>query len=162
MRASDNINLTEYQNIRRQLIIQAQIAFSAKRYQEAKAIMAKARRYKQEINSLMERKKVTTYLKNNQHLSVENLVSDDQHTVDLHGLSLEESKMVITKKCRDLLDKKEREGLNKITLCLITGIGTHSKNNVPVLLPGIIAWIKGKTRYRFKVDESHGIIRVVL
>lgn len=158
----DNINLTEYQNIRRQLIIQAQIAFSAKRYQEAKAIMAKARRYKQEINSLMERKKVTTYLKNNQHLSVENLVSDDQHTVDLHGLSLEESKMVITKKCRDLLDKKEREGLNKITLCLITGIGTHSKNNVPVLLPGIIAWIKGKTRYRFKVDESHGIIRVVL
>ena len=158
----DNINLNEYQNIRRQLIIQAQIAFSAKRYQEAKAIMAKARRYKQEINNLMERKKVTTYLKNNQHLSMENLVSDNQHTVDLHGLSLEESKMVITKKCRDLLDKKEREGLNKITLCLITGIGTHSKNNVPVLLPGIIAWIKGKTRYRFKVDESHGIIRVVL
>lgn len=161
-RKEDNVNIADYQSIRRQLIIQAQHAFASKRYQEANAIMAKARRYKQEINQLMERKKIATFMKNNEHLYNENLFSDNHHIVDLHGLSLEESKMVVSKKCRDLLEKKENEDINRITLCLITGRGSHSKDKIPVLLPGLTAWIKSKTRFKHKIDDYNGIIKIFL
>ena len=161
-RKEDNVNIADYQSIRRQLIIQAQHAFASKRYQEANAIMAKARRYKQEINQLMERKKIATFMKNNEHLYNENLFNDNHHIVDLHGLSLEESKMVVSKKCRDLLEKKENEDINRITLCLITGRGSHSKDKIPVLLPGLTAWIKSKTRFKHKIDDYNGIIKIFL
>lgn len=161
-RKEDNVNIADYQSIRRQLIIQAQHAYASKRYQEANAIMAKARRYKQEINQLMERKKIATFMKNNEHLYNENLFSDNHHIVDLHGLSLEESKMVVSKKCRDLLEKKENEDINRITLCLITGRGSHSKDKIPVLLPGLTAWIKSKTRFKHKIDDYNGIIKIFL
>ena len=161
-RNEDNVNIADYQSIRRQLIIQAQHAFAAKRYQEANAIMAKARRYKQEINQLMERKRIATFMKNNEHFYNENLFSDNHHIVDLHGLSLEESKMVVSKKCRDLLEKKENEDINRITLCLITGRGSHSKDKIPVLLPGLTAWIKSKTRFKHKIDDYNGIIKIFL
>lgn len=161
-RKEDNVNIADYQSIRRQLIIQAQHAFASKRYQEANAIMAKARRYKQEINQLMERKKIATFMKNNEHLYNENLFNDNHHIVDLHGLSLEESKMVVSKKCRDLLEKKENEDINRITLCLITGKGSHSKDKIPVLLPGLTAWIKSKTRFKHKIDDYNGIIKIFL
>ena len=124
--------------------------------------MAKARRYKQEINQLMERKKIATFMKNNERLYSENIFNDNQHIVDLHGLSLEESKMVVSKKCRDLLDKKENEDIDRITLCLITGIGSHSRDKIPILLPGLTAWIKSKTRYKHKIDDYHGIIKIFL
>lgn len=161
-RNEDNVNIADYQSIRRQLIIQAQHAFAAKQYQEANAIMAKARRYKQEINQLMERKRIATFMKNNEHFYNENLFSDNHHIVDLHGLSLEESKMVVSKKCRDLLEKKENEDINRITLCLITGRGSHSKDKIPVLLPGLTAWIKSKTRFKHKIDDYNGIIKIFL
>ena len=161
-RKEDNVNIADYQSIRRQLIIQAQHAFASKKYQEANAIMAKARRYKQEINQLMERKKIATFMKNNEHLYNENLFNDNHHIVDLHGLSLEESKMVVSKKCRDLLEKKENEDINRITLCLITGRGSHSKDKIPVLLPGLTAWIKSKTRFKHKIDDYNGIIKIFL
>ena len=161
-RKEDNVNIADYQSIRRQLIIQAQHAFASKRYQEANAIMAKARRYKQEINQLMERKKIATFMKNNEHLYNENLFNNNHHIVDLHGLSLEESKMVVSKKCRDLLEKKENEDINRITLCLITGRGSHSKDKIPVLLPGLTAWIKSKTRFKHKIDDYNGIIKIFL
>ena len=161
-RKEDNVNIADYQSIRRQLIIQAQHAFASKKYQEANAIMAKARRYKQEINQLMERKRIATFMKNNEHLYNENLFNDNHHIVDLHGLSLEESKMVVSKKCRDLLEKKENEDINRITLCLITGRGSHSKDKIPVLLPGLTAWIKSKTRFKHKIDDYNGIIKIFL
>ena len=49
-----------------------------------------------------------------------------------------------------------------MTLVIIVGVGKHSKNNKPVLLPGLISWLEIKNNYRFKVDNYNGIIRVSL
>ena len=158
----DKINLREYQNIRKKLILQAHVAYASRKYQDAQVIMAKARRYKQEINKIMEKKKINIFMKNNKEHAIGNLYNKNEHVIDLHGLSLEESKMIIRKKFSTLSKQKESEDIDKIILVIITGVGKHSKNYKPVLLPGLISWIENKSNYRFKVDENNGIIRVIL
>ncbi len=158
----DKINLKEYQNIRKKLIIQAHKAYASRKYQDAQVIMAKARRYKQEINKIMGKKKINIFMKNNKEHAIGNLYNKNEHVIDLHGLSLEESKMIIRKKFSTLSKQKESEDIDKIILVIITGVGKHSKNYKPVLLPGLISWIENKSNYRFKVDENNGIIRVIL
>ena len=158
----DKINLREYQNIRKKLILQAHVAYASRKYQDAQVIMAKARRYKQEINKIMEKKKINLFMKNNKEHAIGNLYNKNEHVIDLHGLSLEESKMIIKKKFKTLSKKKELENIDKIILVIITGVGKHSKNYKPVLLPGLISWIENKSNYRFKVDENNGIIRVII
>ena len=158
----DKINIKEYQNIRKKLILQAHIAYASRKYQDAQVIMAKARRYKQEINKIMEKKKINLFMKNNKEHAIGNLYNKNEHVIDLHGLSLEESKMIIKKKFNTLPKQKELEDIDKIILVIITGVGKHSKNYKPVLLPGLISWIENKSNYRFKVDENNGIIRVIL
>ena len=158
----DKINLREYQNIRKKLILQAHVAYASRKYQDAQVIMAKARRYKQEINKIMEKKKINLFMKNNKEHAIGNLYNKNEHVIDLHGLSLEESKMIIKKKFKTLSKKKELEDIDKIILVIITGVGKHSKNYKPVLLPGLISWIENKSNYRFKVDENNGIIRVII
>ena len=110
----DKINLKEYQNIRKKLIIQAHKAYASRKYQDAQVIMAKARRYKQEINKIMEKKKINLFMKNNKEHAIGNLYNKNEHVIDLHGLSLEESKMIIKKKFSTLSKQKESEDIDKI------------------------------------------------
>ncbi len=58
--------------------------------------------------------------------------------------------------------KKEKTNIKNMTLVIIVGVGKHSKNNKPVLLPGLISWLENKNNYRFKVDNYNGIIRILL
>ena len=158
----ENLNINEYQNIRKRLIYQALKSYSSKKYQDAHAIMARAKRYKQEINKIKEKKKVYIFMKNNKEHALGNLYNKNEHYIDLHGLSLEESKMIINKIFKTLSIKKEKENIKNMTLVIIVGVGKHSKNNKPVLLPGLISWLEIKNNYRFKVDNYNGIIRVSL
>ena len=158
----ENININEYQNIRKRLIYQALKSYSSKKYQDASAIMARAKRYKQEINKIKEKKKVYIFMKNNKEHALCNLYNKNEYYIDLHGLSLEESKMIINKLIKTLYMKKEKTNIKNMTLVIIVGVGKHSKNNKPVLLPGLISWLEIKNNYRFKVDNYNGIIRVSL
>ena len=101
-------------------------------------------------------------MKNNKEHALGNLYNKNEHYIDLHGLSLEESKMIINKIFKTLSIKKEKENIKNMTLVIIVGVGKHSKNNKPVLLPGLISWLEIKNNYRFKVDNYNGIIRVSL
>ena len=158
----ENLNINEYQNIRKRLIYQALKSYSSKKYQDAHAIMARAKRYKQEINKIKEKKKVYIFMKNNKEHALGNLYNKNEHYIDLHGLSLEESKMIINKIFKTLSNKKEKDNIKNMTLVIIVGVGKHSKNNKPILLPGLISWLEIKNNYRFKVDNSNGIIRISL
>ena len=158
----ENININEYQNIRKRLIYQALKSYSSKKYQDASAIMARAKRYKQEINKIKEKKKVYIFMKNNKEHALCNLSNKNEYYIDLHGLSLEESKMIINKLIKTLYMKKEKANIKNMTLVIIVGVGKHSKNNKPVLLPGLISWLENKNNYRFKVDNYNGIIRILL
>ncbi len=158
----ENININEYQNIRKRLIYQALKSYSSKKYQDAHAIMARAKRYKQEINKIKEKKKVYIFMKNNKEHALGNLYNKNEYYIDLHGLSLEESKMIINKIFKTLSNKKEKDNIKNMTLVIIVGVGKHSKNNKPILLPGLISWLEIKNNYRFKVDNSNGIIRISL
>lgn len=158
----DNISLNDYQSIRKQLMLQAQMAFQSNRFNEGKEIMAKAQRYKYEINKVLGEKKLDLFLKNNRQLAIENMYRIKEHCIDLHGLSVEESKIVLRKKMKDLKDVKERECLTNITLCIITGKGLHSKNGIPVLLPELSSWLKNQLKIRTKVEPTRGMIRIML
>jgi hypothetical protein len=159
-----NININDYQDIRRKLIWQAQLAWRSGRHQEAKVIIAKARRYKQEINSLLENKKISLFMKNNENNSTMNFFNNKENFIDLHGLSYEESKIIINKKISDIKRKKNLSDINpgsKFILNIITGVGHHSKNNQPVLLPRLSAFLK-RSNYKVKAESERGVIKVYL
>lgn len=156
-----NINISEYQTIRRKLIWQAQMAWRSGRHKDATVIMAKARRYKQEINSLLKNKKIDLFMKNN---SIMNCINNREDLIDLHGLNYEESKMLLNKKISDINRRKVTGSLDptkKFVLNVITGVGNHSKDNKSVLLMKIPILLKSMN-LGIKVDQDRGTIRVFL
>jgi DNA-nicking Smr family endonuclease len=126
--------------------------------------MAKARRYKEEINTLLKNKKIELFLKNNERDLVINMINKRENFVDLHGLSYEESKMLIKKKISDI-DRKRDSGLidgsKKFCLNIITGLGKHSKDNKAILLPRISSLLKSMN-YFVKIERDKGTIRLYL
>lgn len=159
----DKISVSEYQQIRKKLIWQAQMAWRSGRHQDAKIIMAKASRYKQDIGRLLEQKKIGTFMKNNS-LNSMGVFSNKEAAVDLHGLSCDEAKLIIHKKIKDISERRNYGMLSdshKFVLNIITGRGSHSNNNQPVLLPRLTEYLK-QNRHQIKVDQSNGIIKVFL
>jgi hypothetical protein len=158
------VKVNEYQEIRRKLLQHAQLAWRSGRHNDAKVIMAKARRYKQEINTLINSKKLSLFAKNNEDKQLYNLISNKENFIDLHGLSYEESKIIVSKKVSDIMRKKnegELQNDKRFTLHVVTGLGTHSKDKRPVLLPRLTALFK-QQKFFFKVDEREGTIKVFL
>jgi DNA-nicking Smr family endonuclease len=158
------INIGDYQMIRRKLIWQAQVAWRSGRHQDAKVIMAKARRYKQEINTLLCDKKIEVFLRNNEGNSVQNFLTNKENFIDLHGLSYEEAKLIINKKISDVKRAQNSGSLDpsrKFVLNIITGIGNHSKEHKAVLLPRLTALLKSM-KLLTKVDWARGIIKLYL
>jgi hypothetical protein len=161
---SHKINLNDYQSIRKKLLWQAQMAWRQGRHQDAKVIIAKARRYKQEIDGLLKNKKISLFVKSNQENFLVNCINNRENIIDLHGLSYDESKIIISKKINDV-ERKRMDGVYdpslRFVLNIITGVGHHSKNNQAVLLPKLSAYLK-KMNYRIKIDVDKGVIKVFL
>lgn len=161
---SHKVNLNDYQSIRKKLLWQAQLAWRQGRHQDAKVIIAKARRYKQEIDGLLKNKKISLFVKSNQENFLVNCINNRENIIDLHGLSYDESKIIINKKIYDV-EKKRVEGIldpsQRFVLNIITGVGHHSKNNQPVLLPKLSAYLK-RMNYKIKLEVDKGIIKVFL
>ena len=154
--------IDDYNSIRKKLIYQARLAFTNKKYQDAKAIMAKVRRYKQEVNKILDKKKIRDFIQNNRHLSFQNLFNTKEHYIDLHSLSVEESKLILQKKLLQMTKYMENNEVKSMTLCIIVGVGSHSKNKTPVLLPKLSSWLSNGLDYKVKLDEQQGIIKVLL
>ncbi len=161
---SHKISLNDYQNIRKKLLWQAQMAWRQGRHQDAKIIIAKARRYKQDIDGLLKNKKISLFVKSNQENFLVNCINNRENIIDLHGLSYDESKIIINKKIYDV-ERKRSDGVydpsQRFVLNIITGVGHHSKNHTAVLLPKLSAYLK-KMNYRIKIDADKGIIKVFL
>jgi hypothetical protein len=158
------INIGDYQTIRRKLIWQAQVAWRNGKHQDAKVIMAKARRYKQEINALLNERKIEVFLKNNESNSIQNFMSNKENLIDLHGLNYEESKLLINKKISDVKRAQSTGSLDpsrKFILNIITGVGNHSKDKKAVLLPRLSALLKSM-KILTKVDWDRGVIKLYL
>lgn len=159
-----DFSLNEYQEIRQKLIYQAQLAWRSGRHQDAMVIMAKARRYKEEVNSLLKNKKLENFLKNNQSNSILNMINKRENFIDVHGLTYEEAKILINKKINDIKNKKNNGFLDEsksFCLSIITGVGNHSVGNRPVLLPNLSNHFNN-LNYRQKVDYKLGIIKIFI
>jgi DNA-nicking Smr family endonuclease len=157
----NNVNIEQYQQIRRKLMSQAQVAWRLGRHKDAQVIMAKARRYKQEINKLVESNKINVFLRNNLDKNIINLINNRENFIDVHGLSYDEAEIIISKKIKDIRRCQDNGEISKFTLYIITGVGNHSKNKTPVLLPRLSSYIKQK-KFKFKVDDINGIIKIIL
>ena len=158
----DNINLKDYITIRKKLMYQAGVLFAQKKYAEGKNIMNKAKRYKQEINHLMQKKKIQKFIENNKEREIDNKYYLKNQSMDIHGLNLNESKLIISKKIEKLKDLKNKNELNNIFLEIITGKGLHSKNNERVLYPNLLEWLNNSYNFKIKKDDSNGILTIII
>ena len=158
----DNINLKDYITIRKKLMYQAGVLFAQKKYAEGKNIMNKAKRYKQEINHLMQKKKIQKFIENNKEREIDNKYYLKNQSIDIHGLNLNESKLIISKKIEKLKDLKNKNELNNIFLEIITGKGLHSKNNERVLYPNLLEWLNNSYNFKIKKDDSNGILTIII
>jgi hypothetical protein len=121
--------------------------------------MAKARRYKQEINKLVESKKINIFMKNNRDNNIINMINNREHYIDLHGLNYDEASVIVLKKISDIKAKKDSGMITSMVLNIITGVGHHSKGGVAVLFPKLQMLLKQKG-CQFKPDN--GIIKIFL
>jgi DNA-nicking Smr family endonuclease len=156
------VNLSDYQNIRRKLLTQAQLSWRSGRHQDAKIIMAKSRRYKDEINFLLKNKKIEVFVKNNENNLLTNMISKKENFLDLHGLNYAEAEMITKKKLKDILERKNYGGLDEnktFTLTVVTGKGNHSQGKKAVLLPKLAEFLS-KTSFDHKVEWTNGIIKI--
>ena len=158
----DNINLKDYITIRKKLMYQAGVLFAQKKYAEGKNIMNKAKRYKQEINHLMQKKKIQKFIENNKEREIDNKYYLKNQSIDIHGLNLNESKLIISKKIEKLKDLKNKNELNNIFLEIITGKGLHSKNNERVLYPNLLEWLNNSYNFKIKKDDLNGILTIII
>jgi DNA-nicking Smr family endonuclease len=141
---------------------QAGVLFAQKKYAEGKNIMNKAKRYKQEINHLMQKKKIQKFIENNKEREIDNKYYLKNQSIDIHGLNLNESKLIISKKIEKLKDLKNKNELNNIFLEIITGKGLHSKNNERVLYPNLLEWLNNSYNFKIKKDDSNGILTIII
>ena len=126
--------------------------------------MAKAKRYKEEINILFKTKKLEVFLRNNETNGLLNMINKKENFIDLHGLNYEESKILTNKKINDI-KKKKNNGLlsdsQTFVLTIITGVGNHSLGNRPILLPKLAEYFRNHT-YKHKIDYSSGVIKIFI
>lgn len=126
--------------------------------------MAKAKRYKEDINFLLKNKKLEVFLRNNEHHSVLNMINKRQNFIDVHGLNYEESKILIKKKINDIKNKKDEGHIDpsrEFCLTIITGVGNHSIGNRPVLLPKLHDYFSNNGSKPI-TDWQNGIIKVYI
>jgi len=154
---SCDLNLNNYKEIRRNRILYARRAWALGRHQDARVIMAKANRYKIEFSNLIEKRKLNIFTRNNQY----NINCSSEANIDLHGLNYEESKILIKKKILDIKSEISKGNIQKFSLNIITGVGNHSNNFEPVLLPKLTSYLK-EQGYKIKINKEQGNIKVLI
>ena len=149
-----NYDLNDYMAIRKKLIFEAKNAYSNQKYKNGQILMAKAKRYKQEIDKIYKNQKIKQFAQNNENRN--------SNEIDLHGLNVEESKYIIKRKINLFKEKKNEQELKSISFVIITGTGSHSVGRKPVLYPSLLDWLKNKKKLSAKGDISKGIIFVTI
>ena len=149
-----DLNLNDYMAVRKRLITEAKKAYSNQSYKNGQILMAKAKRYKQEIDKIYQKQKIFQFQQNNNNRR--------SNEIDLHGLNLKESKYIIEHKIEALKEKKIDNNLKSISLIIITGAGTHSAGHRPVLYPNLFSWLKGKDKLSVQGDLSEGKIFITI
>ena len=151
-----DFNLNDYMSVRKRLIIEARNAYNNKSFKNGQILMAKAKRYKQEIDKIYKNQKIQQFMQNNDSRYRRN------NEIDLHGLNVQESKYIIDKKIKSLKEKKMENELKTISLTIITGTGSHSAGHQPVLYPNLLEWLKGREKLSAKGDLNKGLIYVTI
>jgi DNA-nicking Smr family endonuclease len=126
--------------------------------------MAKAKRYKEDINMLLKNKKLEVFLRNNENHNILNMINKRQNFIDVHGLNYEESKIFIKKKIKDIKYNKDEGNLDpskEFCLTIITGKGNHSVGHRPVLLPKLHNYFSNNGSKPL-TDWNNGIIKVYI
>ena len=149
-----NYNLNDFMEVRKRLIIEARNSYSNQKFQNGNILMAKAKRYKQEIDKIYKNNKIQQFAQNNENRN--------NNEIDLHGLNVQESKYIIDAKIKSLKQKKIENNLKSISLNIITGRGSHSMGHIPVLFSNLIEWLRKKEKISPKGDLDKGIIFVTI
>ena len=149
-----NINEKDYIAIRNRLYREANNFFANKKYKEGQLLLSKAKRYQQEIEQIARNRGIREFFNNNSY-------NNNSKEIDLHGLNLKESKLIINKKLQQLEKKKLEDNLKSISFTIITGKGSHSEEYKPVLYPELLYWLK-KKELQVKGVPDEGIIYVTI
>ena len=148
-----NINLNDYIAVRKRLFLEAKNAYANKKPKDGQILMARAKRYQQEIDKIYKNQRINKFL---------NADNNNTNEIDLHGLTLPESKYIIDKKIQSLKDKKIEYNLKSITIVIITGTGSHSVGHKSVLYPNLMEWLKNRDKLGVKGDFDKGHIFVTI
>ena len=149
-----NINKKDFIIIRNRLYQEARNAFANKKYGTGQLLLRKAKRYQQEIEQIARNQGINTFYNNNRY-------NNNSKQIDLHGLTVQESKYIVESILQKLRNKKIEDNLKFITLTIITGKGSHSEEG-PVLFPELLYWLKEKDKIKADGKLDEGAIYVTI
>ena len=150
-----NINEKDFITIRNRLYREAKNFFACGKYKEGQLLLSRAKRYQQEIEQIAKNRGIKQFFNNNSY-------NNNSKEIDLHGLTVEESKLIINKKIEQLREKKDELNSKSISLTIITGTGSHSQGNRPVLFPKLKEWLKIKKKIRVEGSQEEGALFVTI
>ena len=150
-----NINEKDFITIRNRLYREAKNFFACGKYKEGQLLLSRAKRYQQEIEQIAKNRGIKQFFNNNNY-------NNNSKEIDLHGLTVEESKLIINKKIEQLREKKDELNSKSISLTIITGTGSHSQGNRPVLFPKLKEWLKNKKKIRVEGSQEEGALFVTI
>jgi len=150
-----NINEKDFITIRNRLYREAKNFFACGKYKEGQLLLSRAKRYQQEIEQIAKNRGIKQFFNNNSY-------NNHSKEIDLHGLTVEESKLIINKKIEQLREKKDELNSKSISLTIITGTGSHSQGNRPVLFPKLKEWLKNKKKIRVEGSQEEGALFVTI
>ena len=148
-----NINEKDFVAIRNRLYKEAQNFRAAKKYSTGNLLLNKAKRYQQEIESIARNRGISTFFNNNRY-------NNNSKQIDLHGLTVPDSKYIVETKIEQLRKKKMEDNLKEISLTIITGRGSHSYDGKSALFHGLIYWLNDKDKIKADGRENEGVIIV--
>ena len=148
-----NINEKDFVAIRNRLYKEAQNFRAAKKYSTGNLLLNKAKRYQQEIESIARNRGINTFFNNNRY-------NNNSKQIDLHGLTVPDSKYIVETKIEQLRKKKMEDNLKEISLTIITGRGSHSYDGKSALFHGLIYWLNDKDKIKADGRENEGVIIV--
>ena len=121
----------------------------------AKKLLNKAKKIKYEIYNLMKNREASLELGYNEGVHKFN-------EIDLHGFTLNESKIIINNKIKNILNayNKEQIDFKKVYITLITGIGNKLFYGESVLLNNLPIWLKETYPYKINEDRERGLIYI--
>ena len=150
-----NINEKDFVAIRNRLYKEAQNFRAAKKYSTGNLLLNKAKRYQQEIESIARNRGINTFFNNNRY-------NNNSKQIDLHGLTVPDSKYIVETKIEQLRKKKMEDNLKEISLTIITGRGSHSYDGKSALFHGLIYWLNDKDKIKADGRENEGVIIVTI